>query len=176
MITKSEVRALALSRLAPAVGRMVWDIGAGSGSVAVECARFGAAAIAVEVDPLAGDRIRRNALRHGVSVRVVTGAAPAAMAGLPTPDSVFVGGGGAPVVTAVAARRVPRIVVARAALDQALAALAALRDAGDAVDGVQLAASRLAPLPDGAVRLAARNPVTLLWGTRDQQRNEGGHP
>ena len=50
MITKSEVRALALAKLGPRPGRLVWDIGAGSGSVGIECARFGAAVVAVERD------------------------------------------------------------------------------------------------------------------------------
>jgi precorrin-6Y C5,15-methyltransferase (decarboxylating) len=51
MITKSEVRALVLARLAPGPGRLVWDLGSGSGSVGVECARLGAAVVAVERDP-----------------------------------------------------------------------------------------------------------------------------
>lgn len=160
MITKSEVRALALARLAPAPGRLIWDIGAGSGSVAVECARLGAAVIAVErgADDVA--RIRANAAAHAVDVRVVAGEAPAALAGLPRPDAVFVGGGGPDVVAAVVGA--PRVVVALAALDRLAPTRHALRDYR--VEGVQLAASRLAELPDGAVRLAATNPIILLWG------------
>ena len=63
MITKAEVRALVLARLGPAPGRVIWDVGAGSGSVAVECARFGAHVIAVEADQAQCDRIRQNAAR-----------------------------------------------------------------------------------------------------------------
>ena len=62
---------------------LVWDVGAGTGSVAVECARFGAAVIAVERDAVRCERIRANAGRHGVDVRVVPGQAPAALADLP---------------------------------------------------------------------------------------------
>ncbi|GAA2553306.1 precorrin-6y C5,15-methyltransferase (decarboxylating) subunit CbiE [Pseudonocardia hydrocarbonoxydans] len=160
MITKSEVRALALARLAPAPGRLIWDVGAGSGSVAVECARLGAAVIAVERRPDDADRIRANAAAHDVDVRVVQGAAPAALADLPRPDAVFVGGGGPDVVAAVVGA--PRVVVALAALDRLAPTRHALR--GHRVDGVQLAASRLAELPDGTVRLAATNPIILLWG------------
>lgn len=160
MITKSEVRALALARLAPAPGRLVWDVGAGSGSVAVECARLGAAVVAVERRPDDAERIRANAAAHAVDVRVVEGAAPDALAGLPRPDAVFVGGGGPAVVEAVVGA--PRIVVALAALDRLAPTRHALRDYR--VEGVQLAASRLAELPDGTVRLAATNPVILLWG------------
>ena len=105
MLTKYEVRAVALSRLAPRLGTLVWDVGAGSGSVAVECARFGAAVLAVERDADEIARIRRNARAHAVTVRAVHGEAPAALAGLPDPDAVFVGGGGPAVVDACAARR-----------------------------------------------------------------------
>ena len=162
MVTKSEVRALALARLAPAPGVLVWDVGAGSGSVGVECARLGAAVVAVERRPDDAARVRENAAAHGVDVRVVEGEAPAALAGLPQPDAVFVGGGGPDVVAAAAATGAARVVVALAALDR----LAPTRDALHAyrVEGVQLAASRLADLPGGSVRLAATNPILLLWG------------
>lgn len=166
MVTKAEVRALALARLAPRPGALVWDVGAGSGSVAVECARLGAAALAVERRPDDAARIAANATAHGVDVRVVAGEAPAALAGLPRPDAVFVGGGGPAVVTAAAAAAPARVVVALAALDRIAPTRAALQAAGYRTGGVQLAASRLADLPDGTVRLAATNPITLLWGTR----------
>ncbi|MFD0777068.1 hypothetical protein ACFQZ2_24295, partial [Streptomonospora algeriensis] len=70
LITKPEVRALALARLAPRPGTVVWDVGAGSGSVAVECARFGARAVAFERNPDDCERIRANARAHGVAVEV----------------------------------------------------------------------------------------------------------
>ena len=76
MITKFEVRALALARLGPRTGDLVWDIGAGSGSVAVECARFGAAVVAVEKTADGIERIRANAAAHGVDVHTVHGSAP----------------------------------------------------------------------------------------------------
>ncbi|MGH3981662.1 MAG: precorrin-6y C5,15-methyltransferase (decarboxylating) subunit CbiE [Pseudonocardiaceae bacterium] len=165
MITKSEIRALALARLAPGPGRLVWDLGAGSGSVGVECARLGAAVVAVERDPAQCARLMANASAHQVNVRVIEGEAPAALAGLPEPDAVFVGGGGATVVRA-AAQASPRVVVALAALDRVAPCRVALREAGHQVDGVQLAASRLTELPGGSVRLSATNPVLLLWGRR----------
>ena len=163
MVTKPEVRALALARLAPRPGTLVWDVGAGSGSVAVECARFGAAVIAVERDPAQCARVAANASRHRAEVRVVAGAAPQALDGLPDADAVFVGGGGLAVVAAVAARRPARIVLALAAVQRAGQAAKLLGEAGYQVDGTLLQASRLAPLPDGAHRLAAANPVFLLW-------------
>jgi precorrin-6Y C5,15-methyltransferase (decarboxylating) len=166
MITKPEVRALVLARLAPGPGRLVWDVGAGSGSVGVECGRLGAAVLAVERDPAQCVRLVANAYGHGVDVRLVQGTMPGALEGLPDPDAVFVGGGGVDTVSACA-RAAPRVVVALAALDRVAPCRAALREAGHTVDGVQLAASRLAELPDGSVRLAATNPVVVLWGVRE---------
>jgi precorrin-6Y C5,15-methyltransferase (decarboxylating) len=162
VITKAEVRAVSLARLAPGPGVLVWDVGAGSGSVAVECARFGAAVIAVERGAPRCARVRANAERHGVDVRVVEGEAPAALDGLPGPDAVFVGGGGPAVIQAVAARRPARIVAALAAVERAGAAHAALEAAGYAVTGVLVQAARFAPLPGTAHRLAPVNPVFVV--------------
>ncbi|MFC9117287.1 MULTISPECIES: precorrin-6y C5,15-methyltransferase (decarboxylating) subunit CbiE [Streptomyces] len=177
MITKFEVRALALARLGPRPGDLVWDVGAGSGSVAVECARLGAATVAVERDADGVERVRANAAAHGVDVRVVHGEAPGVLDGLDDdPDAVFVGGGGRelPAVVAACARRARRtVVVALAALDRVPAARAALTGAGLTCDGVLLQSSRLAPLPGDVTRLAAANPVFLLWGVRPPAHSEG---
>ncbi|MFF5855426.1 precorrin-6y C5,15-methyltransferase (decarboxylating) subunit CbiE [Streptomyces sp. NPDC012751] len=176
MISKFEVRALALARLGPRPGDLVWDVGAGSGSVAVECARLGAAVVAVEKAADGVGRIRANADAHGVYVDVVHGTAPPALDGLDDPDAVFVGGGGrelAAVVTACARRARRTVVVALAALDRVPAAREALTAAGFACDGVLLQSSRLAPLPGDVTRLAATNPVFLLWGVRTPASSEG---
>jgi precorrin-6Y C5,15-methyltransferase (decarboxylating) len=164
VMTKAEVRALALARLGPAPGMLVWDVGAGSGSVGIECARFGAAVIAVERDAVRRERVRANAARYGVDVRIVPRAAPEALENLPGPDAVFVGGGGPAVIEAVAARRPARVVVALAAVERADPAIAALTAAGYATGGALVQASRLARLPGDVHRLAAINPVFLIWG------------
>ncbi|WP_327357045.1 precorrin-6y C5,15-methyltransferase (decarboxylating) subunit CbiE [Streptomyces sp. NBC_01304] len=169
MITKFEVRALALARLGPRLGDFVWDVGAGSGSVAVECARFGAAVVAVEKTGDGIERIRANAAAHGVDVRTVHGSAPTVLSHLADPDAVFIGGGGAelPSIVKVCARRARRtVVVALAALDRVPAVRGALAEAGFLCDGVLLQSSRLAPLPGDVTRLAATNPVFVLWGDR----------
>lgn len=176
MITKFEVRALALARLGPRPGELVWDVGSGSGSVAVECARLGSAVSAVERAPDGVARIRANAAAHGVDVHVVHGTAPEALDGLDDPDAVFVGGGGRelPGIVGECARRARRtVVVAMAALDRVPAARAALTGAGFTCDGVLLQSSRLAPLPGDVTRLAATNPVFLLWGVRTPGLHEG---
>ncbi|MDT0380185.1 precorrin-6y C5,15-methyltransferase (decarboxylating) subunit CbiE [Streptomyces sp. DSM 42041] len=95
-LTKRHVRAATLAALAPAPGELLWDVGGGSGSVGVEWMRAhpSCRAVAVERDPHRAERITRNAHTLGVpALRVVSGAAPEALAGLPTPDAVFVGGG-----------------------------------------------------------------------------------
>ena len=95
-LTKRAVRAATLAALAPLPGDLLWDVGAGSGSIAVEWCRAHPAnrAIAVERDESRSARIERNAERLGAAnLRVVDGGAPDALAGLDTPDAVFVGGG-----------------------------------------------------------------------------------
>jgi precorrin-6Y C5,15-methyltransferase (decarboxylating) len=167
MITKPEVRALVLARLGPAPGRTIWDVGAGSGSVAVECARFGAHVIAVEADPAQCDKIRRNAERHQVRLRVHHGRAPEALIGLPPADAIFAGGGDHGVLAAAIRLASPRkVVVTLAAVQRVGETATLLAGQGYRADGVQLQASRLAPLPGKNHRLAAQNPVFVLWGQR----------
>ena len=167
MITKAEVRALVLARLGPAPGRTIWDVGAGSGSVAIECARFGAWVIAVEADQAQCDRIRQNAARHHVPLRVHEGRAPDALAGLPPADAVVVGGGDHAVLGAAIRTGPPdRVVVTLAAVQRIGETADLLAAQGYRPEGVQLQASRLTPLPNQTLRLAAQNPVFVLWGQR----------
>ncbi|MFI8290492.1 precorrin-6y C5,15-methyltransferase (decarboxylating) subunit CbiE [Streptomyces sp. ms191] len=95
-LTKRHVRAATLAALAPAPGELLWDVGGGSGSIGIEWLRAhrSCRAVAVERSAERAARITRNAAALGVpALRVVTGPAPAALAGLPTPDAVFIGGG-----------------------------------------------------------------------------------
>ena len=94
-ITKSEIRAITLSALAPRAGELLWDVGAGSGSVAVEwCQRHARnRAIAFEARPDRAERVARNALELGGLAIEIAGAAPASLSGREAPDAVFIGGG-----------------------------------------------------------------------------------
>ena len=94
-ITKRPVRALTLSALGPRPGEILWDIGAGSGSISVEWCLAGGRAFAIETRADRAANIRTNAAAFGVAqaLTVVEGSAPAVLAGLPTPHAVFVGGG-----------------------------------------------------------------------------------
>jgi precorrin-6Y C5,15-methyltransferase (decarboxylating) len=93
-LTKREVRAITLSRLAPVPGQLLWDVGGGAGSIAIEWARThpSCRAVTIERDATRAARITRNALELGVpGVDVVEAKAP--VDGLATPDAIFIGGG-----------------------------------------------------------------------------------
>jgi precorrin-6Y C5,15-methyltransferase (decarboxylating) len=95
-LTKREVRAVTLAHLGPRPGELLWDVGAGNGSIAIEWLRAHRTcrAVAVESAEARADRIATNAEALGVpTLTVVWGRAPEALAGLPEPDAVFIGGG-----------------------------------------------------------------------------------
>jgi precorrin-6B C5,15-methyltransferase / cobalt-precorrin-6B C5,C15-methyltransferase len=161
LVTKAEARAVALGKLAIPTAGVIWDVGAGSGSVAIEVAALASHARVIAVERHAEDvrRIEANATEHGVTIEVVHGEAPGALEPLPDPDRVFVGGGGTAVLDAVLARLRPggRVVATFAVLDRAAAAYERLGNLAE----VSVARGR--PLA-GGVRLQAENPVFVVWG------------
>ena len=168
MITKSVTRAVVLSRLGPGPGDLVWDVGAGSGSVAIECARLGAAAVAVERDPDGCARIRHNAERHGAYVEVVEGAAPEALRDLPEPDAVFVGGTGGSFeeiakLCAVRARRT--VVLTLIGIERVVPAGRVLEDCGLEVETALLQTSSVRSIAS-MHRLVPEGAVFLVCGSR----------
>jgi precorrin-6B C5,15-methyltransferase / cobalt-precorrin-6B C5,C15-methyltransferase len=95
-LTKREVRAVTLSTLAPIPGELLWDVGAGCGSIAIEWMRShrGCRAIAIERHPTRLQYIAENASYLGVpELKIIAGEAPAALANLPQPNAIFIGGG-----------------------------------------------------------------------------------
>lgn len=162
MITKPEVRSIVLGHLDLPERGVLWDVGAGSGSVAIEAALAapGLRVIAIERDPAAVDQVLANAAALGALVEVVAGVAPAALVGLPAPDRVFVGGGGIEVLDAclAAARPGARVVASYAAVDRAVEFRRRLGSF------VQVALGRAEDLPDGGIRFVAENPVFVAWG------------
>jgi len=133
-ITKREIRAVTLSALAPRAGECLWDIGCGSGSVAIEwmLRHPDNTAYGIESDPARAARIARNALQFGVpGLNIVQGCAPEALNGLPAPDAVFLGGGAhrpEVIETAWAALRPGGRIVANAVVIETEAALFAARE------------------------------------------------
>lgn len=150
-ITKKAIRAVTLSALAPRHGELLWDIGAGSGSIAIEwmLAAPSLRAIAIEADATRAARIGRNATIFGVpGLTIVTGSAPEALAGLAPPDAIFVGGGGSHegvMSAAIKALKPGGRLVANAVTLEMEAVLLALR-ASHGGELAQMAVSRAAPI------------------------------
>ncbi|TDB95138.1 bifunctional cobalt-precorrin-7 (C(5))-methyltransferase CbiE/decarboxylating cobalt-precorrin-6B (C(15))-methyltransferase CbiT [Actinomadura sp. 7K534] len=169
---RPDVRAFVLAKLGPRVGDMVWDVESGDGSIAIECARFGAAVVAVDRDYATCERIRESVRLHGVKVAMASGDVRPTADHLPKPDAVFVGPGftgraGTEAVRACAALAPARLVAivsgdkAVASGEEAREIVALLAGQGFTTDAVRLQASPLDPSgPPG-------EPVTVVWGERD---------
>jgi precorrin-6Y C5,15-methyltransferase (decarboxylating) len=166
-ITKREVRAVTLSSLAPRRGELLWDIGAGVGSVAIEWMLADPAmrAIAIEQRPDRAARIRRNAAAFGVpGLEIVENAAPAGLAGLATPDAVFVGGGSDADVLDAAARALRsggRLVVNAVTLETETLLLAHHAALGGEL--IRIAISRAAPVGEKTGWRTAMPVTQWLW-------------
>ena len=177
LMTKREVRIQLLADLQLPAAGVLWDLGAGVGSVGIEALRLRPELQLWAVEQRGGGAalIRANAERFGVGQAlaaggVLEGRAPAVLAQLPDPDRVLVGGGGRDreaIVAAVLQRLRPDgVVVIPLATVEALAGLRPLLEqAGLQVGVSQLQAWRGAPLADGT-RLAPLNPVLVLRGQR----------
>jgi precorrin-6B C5,15-methyltransferase / cobalt-precorrin-6B C5,C15-methyltransferase len=159
------LRAAQLACLGPRPGDLVWDIGCGTGALAAEAARFGAAVIAVDADREACGRTDAVARRFGLQLQMVHGRAPQVLEQLPEPDVVRIGGGGAAVVTACADRRPERIVTHAGTRDEAEALGAALSDGGYLVECALLQSVALDP-ESWAER--ERSVVFLVSGRRPE--------
>ncbi len=170
-MTKEEIRALALCRLRLRPGHVVWDVGAGTGSVSVECALAAPAGqvFAVEQKPEALELLEENKKRFGVSnLTVVAGTAPGALAGLPAPDRVFLGGtsGALEEILTVIFEKNPacRVVLTAVTLETLALAVRCFgdRDLEDA-DIAQVAVTKTRPAGQKHL-FAAQNPVWILSG------------
>ncbi len=162
VITKAEVRAVVISKLSLPTKGVLWDIGAGSGSVGIECSIVcpDLEVFAVESRAEDASRIAQNARSKNSSVHVVNALAPEVLGSLPDPDRVFVGGGGPAVIKAALARLCEggRIVATFASMDRALSAADLLGSM------TQVSVARARKLEGGSWRLAAENPVFVTWG------------
>jgi precorrin-6B C5,15-methyltransferase / cobalt-precorrin-6B C5,C15-methyltransferase len=165
MITKAETRSVILGKLCLPPRGVLWDVGAGSGSVAIECALLcpGLTVFAIESSADDAARISANATHAGVGVHVITGTAPEALVDLPAPDRAFVGGGGTGVLQSVLDRLAAggHVVASFAALDRAVEGARLLGHL------VPLRADRGERLTDGSWRLVSNNPVFVAWGRSD---------
>ena len=171
-MTKQEVRAAALAKLAVRPTDTLWDVGAGTGSVSVELALAAprGQVYAVECAPDACALIRQNREKfHAYNLSLIEGTAPQVLADLPAPDAVFIGGtkgSMAEVVDAALAKNPnARLCISAIALETLSAAIAALAAHGQTTEVTQLAVSRTRPA--GKLHLLmANNPIFLITGER----------
>jgi len=169
-ITKREIRALTLSALAPRRGELLWDVGAGCGSVAIEwlLADVSLSAIAIERRSDRAARIRRNAAAFGVpNLSLIEGSAPAALERLASPDAVFIGGGATTpgMIDAVqsALRPAGRLVVNAVALETEIVLLKYQSQWGGSL--TRIAISRAGPIGAEDARMTGWRPAmpVLQW-------------
>ncbi|MFO0880893.1 MAG: precorrin-6y C5,15-methyltransferase (decarboxylating) subunit CbiE [Gemmataceae bacterium] len=173
LITQAEVRSLALAQMALQPGSVVWDIGAGSGSVAIECAQLTDPGMVYAIEQDAADYhlIIANAETFGVkNLKAIHGSAPGVFLGLPHPDAIFVGGDGKEVVRILEAawpllRPDGRLVVHVATVEHLSSAYKVLRQAAGSVQAHLLQLSRGVEQLE-MLRFEALNPTFLLTVTR----------
>ncbi len=172
-MTKQEVRAVVLAKLAITPEDVLWDVGAGTGSVSVELALAAnrGQVYAIEDKAEAWELIRKNRESfHAWNLKLVEGRAPKALEGLPPPDGVFIGGSGgelpAIVEAALTANPHARLCISAIALETLDAAVKALTDHGITPQVTQLAVSRSREA-GGLHLMMANNPVFLIVGWRD---------
>jgi precorrin-6Y C5,15-methyltransferase (decarboxylating) len=173
LITKAEVRAVTLARLALGPRQVLWDLGAGSGAVAIEASLLmrGGRIVAVEKNPNRIEQIYTNRDRFGVAnLEVVETVLPDGLGSLPDPDRVFIGGGGkalVEIITKVCRRLTGAgvLVVNTVLMDNLHDTLRCLRSNAMDTDVVQIQASRSQPLADSE-RMQAMNPVWIIRGRR----------
>ncbi len=173
LITKAEVRVVALAKLELRSGLTLWDLGAGCGSLGLEASLLlpGGRIVAVERDPARVAMIAANRRRFGVAnLEIVRAELPRGLEDLPAPDRVFIGGGGADlgdIMSAARRRLAPGgvMVVAAVRLEALETARRVMTQEGLNPQVTQVQVSRDAPLGGGGF-LKALNPVWLIKGAR----------
>lgn len=169
LITKADIRALCLARLALSETDIVWDIGAGSGAVSIEMSELAwrGRVYAIERDTDCLACIAENVAAYGaLAVEIVAGSAPACLADLPRPDAVFVGGTGGDLEGILSMINVSawpgcRVVMPLVLVEHLAQALATMRGLGWSIDLTQASIAQGMPIA-GKTRLAPQNPVFIL--------------
>lgn len=176
MITKEELRVIALSKLDIKDDGIVWDIGSGSGSVAIEAARLSPKGMvyAVEKNRARAALIKKNRAAFGVkNLEITNGVAPACLSTLPSPDAVFVGGGGTGLISilgSVSRRLLPggRVVVNAITLESAGAAVGFFKKKKWRHDPALISVTKIKDL-GGRGFLSAANPVFIITAVKPRR-------
>ncbi|NMG43096.1 precorrin-6y C5,15-methyltransferase (decarboxylating) subunit CbiE [Aromatoleum toluvorans] len=182
LITKLEARAVSLAKLGLRSDSLVWDIGAGSGSVGLEASRIARAGHVWAIEKNTGDaaNARENARRlQATNYTLVEGKAPDGLDAWPDPDAVFIGGSGgelAGLIELILARLRPsgRLVMNFVTIENLATATAALAAAGAQWDVTMLSAARSQPILD-MHRLAAQNPVWIVTAYKNTPQAENNN-
>jgi len=169
LITKSEIRAITLSKLRLEPGHVLWDLGAGSGSVSIEASGFikHGEIYAVEKNPRRIEHIRQNKENFGVTnLKIIEANLPEKMKELPLPDRIFIGGGGShlkEILESACNLLKPKgiIVINTVLLQNIDTALNSLKQSGFKTDIIQVQINRSKEMPWGE-RLEALNPVWII--------------
>ncbi|NMC27649.1 MAG: precorrin-6Y C5,15-methyltransferase (decarboxylating) subunit CbiT [Syntrophomonadaceae bacterium] len=176
-MTKNEIRVLALAKLRLFPGAVVYDVGAGSGSISIEAKLLfpSAQVFAVERDPQALQLLTANQERFGVDLQVVEGAAPTALHPLPSADRIFIGGSGgslAEIIELCDRKLVPGgwMVINAISLKNTAKAFEALENRGYEVEAVQVNIA-VSSQKAAAIMWQARNPVTIISGKKGDGSN-----
>ncbi len=175
-MTGAEVRAVSLSKLALNVDSIVYDIGAGTGSVTVEAALTAGAGMvyAIERKPAAQALIRENIKKFGIAnSRLVTGEAPGCLSPLPAPDRVFIGGSGGnlrEIIEFIDHRldKRGRVVMNAVTVESVYNGILLLEEKGYQVGAVNVSCSRLRKTGEFHMWQAG-SPVTVIWGVKEDE-------
>ncbi len=161
MITKSEIRAIAIAKLGLPKEGVMWDIGSGSGSIAIECSllRPNLEIFAIEKNSDDVSRIRRNAKKHNVEITILEAKAPEIFPSLKLPDCIFIGGGGIKVLESSLGylKKGGSLVATYTSIDSALKAYQLLGSM------IQVQIATTTPIQLSSMRFRANDPVFLAW-------------
>ncbi|MEW6623439.1 MAG: precorrin-6Y C5,15-methyltransferase (decarboxylating) subunit CbiT [Bacillota bacterium] len=171
-MTKNEIRVLSLAKLQLFSGAVVYDVGAGSGSVSIECKLQlpQGQVFAIEKNPQAVQVLRQNMAKFGTDLQVIVGSAPAALASLPGADRIFIGGSGGnlPEILEACDRKLKpggRIVINSVTINTGPEAFYKLKQLGYSVEAVQVNIAVIQK--KGSAELwSARNPVVIITGQK----------
>jgi precorrin-6Y C5,15-methyltransferase (decarboxylating) len=173
LITKSEIRVISLAKLKLLPHHILWDLGAGSGSVGIEASRLLPLGkiVSIEKHPQRIQNIESNRLRHGVrNMEIRQAMLPDGLEGLPAPDRIFIGGGGRQLVAIIRSaagylKSDGILVINTVLMDNLTAGLTALKELGFSTETIQIQVSRGKDMP-WSQRFEAQNPVWIITGTR----------
>ena len=171
LITKAEIRAISLAKLKLLPHHVLWDLGAGSGSIGIEASRLlpRGRIVAIEKHPERIRNIECNRLRHGVwNLEIRQATLPGGLQDLPAPDRIFIGGGGRKLETIIRSatsylKPDGVLVLNTVLMDNLTTSLTTLKDLGFSTETTQIQVSRSKDMP-WSQRFEAQNPVWIITG------------